>query len=102
MFRSTTLVKIAVASLSLSAFAQKTEIPVGEVADDVAGTRQGQEVKLKDIEVKGESNAPNSFGIIEDGSDSPLASISLSRDLLVAVQGNMDRERIERQNGETR
>ncbi|MBK8804158.1 MAG: hypothetical protein IPN71_19290 [Fibrobacteres bacterium] len=101
MFRSN-LVLITVAGLSFSAFAQKTDSSVDKAMDAIAGSRQGQQVNLKDIEVKGATDAPNTFGVIEDGSVSPLASIDLSRDLLVAVQGNVDRERMERQNGESR
>ncbi|MBK9575900.1 MAG: hypothetical protein IPK50_22195 [Fibrobacterota bacterium] len=101
MFRSN-LSLLAIATLAISAFAQKTESPVDHATEAVVGTRQGQQVNLKDIEVKGVRSTPNAFGIIDDGSVSPLASIDLSRDLLVAVQGNVDREHMERQNGESR
>lgn len=101
MFRSN-LSLITIATLAISAFAQKTESPVDHTTEAVVGTRQGQQVNLKDIDVKGELNTPGTIGIVEDGSVSPLASIDLTRDLLVAVQGNVDREHMERQNGESR
>lgn len=100
MFRSN-LTMIAIATLALSTFAQKSDSSVDKATEAVVGTRQSQQVNLKDIEVRGERSTTNAFGIIDDGSVSPLASIDLSRDLLVAVQGNMDRERTERQNGES-
>ncbi|HNY31256.1 MAG TPA: hypothetical protein PKO15_10250 [Fibrobacteria bacterium] len=101
MSRSTLLV-IAVAGLAISATAQKTESATASANDALATTRPAQQVNLDDIDVKGHLGDPSSVVVDQDGSASPMVAIDLSRDFLAAVQGNVDREHIERQNGESR
>ena len=94
MFRAS----LVLALCSIPAFAQRTS-PVPTA--DPASRPSAQHIDLDSIELKGDDWATNAVELRGMG-DSPLVAIHLDRDLLGAVQGNLDRERLERGNGEDR
>lgn len=94
MFRAS----LVLALCSIPAFAQRTS-PVPSV--DPASRPSAQQIDLDSIELKGEDWGSNA-GELRGMGESPLVAIHLDRDLLGAVQGNLDRERLERTNGESR
>lgn len=62
---------------------------------------EGQVVRLDSILVQGSSMASNASLIDPDPGPAELSGIQLSRTFLEAVQGNLDRETVERGNGES-
>lgn len=89
----------AAALLSTAALAQKTSQKLEMAPTDRPAD---QRIELKDVKVVGDLHLPNTLGIIDDGSKGGMVAVVLDRDFRDAIQGNMDRETIERSNGETR
>lgn len=102
MVRSTLILTSAILVAAASAQRQNPtarDLPQPSATESTAASKV---VNVGDVEVHGANDNPGSIFVLPDGSDGLLARIDLTRDLLVAVQGNMDRERTERQNGESR
>jgi len=89
----------AAALLSTAAFAQKTAPNLVASPVDRAST---QNIDLKNINVTVSTAGPGTVDVNWDGSLSTQVAIVMDRDFREAIQGNMDRETIERSNGETR
>ena len=84
---------------ALPALAQRTDPNL----DSDPVTRQSmQNINLDTVYVKGFEDGTNAFRVPGGPGTGPMVAISLERDLLPAVQGNLDRESLERVNGETR
>ncbi len=89
---------LAAALLSSAVFAQR-------VMPNSATTPQpstGKEMNLGNGVLKAPEQMPNSSSVLCDGSMIEPVAIVLQRDLRECIQGNLDRESIERSNGETR
>jgi hypothetical protein len=93
MFRSC----IALALCTIPAFAQRSPT----WTPDPASRAPVQSIDLDTVRIEAGIDVPHDV-VIEGIGATALASISLERDLLSAVQGNVDRERMERTNGESR
>ncbi|MEK7392010.1 MAG: hypothetical protein AAB214_05520 [Fibrobacterota bacterium] len=87
------------ALLSTTTFAQKTASNLATAPTDRAST---QKIDLENIKVIANTGEPGSFDINWDGSRSHQVAVVMDRDFRDAIQGNMDRETLERLNGETR
>lgn len=100
MFRSIATLTALVATVSGLALAQPAKAPVK--ADDPSLRPATQNVDIGDVKVLGKNDNPGSAYVFSAPRIDDLANVVLTRDLLVAVQGNVDRESLERQNAETR
>jgi hypothetical protein len=93
------LILFAAAILSTAAFAQKTT-PKFDIAP--SDRPADQKVVLKDVIVTANTAGPEAIGVNWDGSNAPQVAVVMDRDFRDAIQGNIDRETVERSNGETR
>jgi hypothetical protein len=89
---------LVLALCSLPALAQRTD---PSLVSDPASRRSVQTVRLDSVVVHATVSNPGEVEI-RDIPKEPQIAIVLERDLLAAVQGNLDRERLERCNGENR
>jgi len=87
------------ALLSTAAFAQKTTPNLVASTVDRAST---QNIDLNNIKVTATTAGPGTVEVNWDGSLSSQVAIVMDRDFRDAIQGNLDREVIERANGEVR
>lgn len=95
MFRFSLILAVC----SLPALAQRTD---ASLVTDPASRQSTQNIDLDSIYVQGHGWTTNAFEVNGGPGQGPMVAISLERDLLPAVQGNLDRESLERSNGETR
>jgi hypothetical protein len=69
---------------------------------DPAGRPAMQEVNLDTVHVRASPEGTNALGLQGGQIDPTSVAVVMTRDLLPAVQGNLDRESLERENGESR
>lgn len=89
---------LAAALLTTAVFAQR-EMP-NRLEPDIA--KNSKPDITGTVQITGHNEGPGSVVINGGPDESPMVAISLDRSLLDAIQGNLDRESIERTNGETR
>ena len=95
MLRSSLLLAL----LTLPALAQRT--PSGSLADPIARASI-QEVDLDSVLIRVDGEGTNALGLQGGQIDPTSVAIVMERDFLTAVRGNLDRESLERANGESR
>lgn len=91
---------LAAALLSTAAFAQRTLS--SDAAANLAGKNPGTTVAGGTVNVTGHSPMLGSAYVNGGVVEAPQVAIVMERDFRDAIQGDMDRETIERANGETR
>lgn len=94
MFRSSLLLAI----LAIPVLAQRSPT-LGPV--DPAARPAVQEVNLDAVHVRAGQEETNAFRVPGGEIDPTAVAVLMERDFLPAVQGNRDRESLERANGET-
>lgn len=92
------LVLLSAALFASAAMAQKTTPKLQVHPND----RTGQEIDLKNIEIKGDLGLPGSVRVDIEGSQADVVALSLDRSFVDCIPGNLDREDLERVNGEIR
>ncbi|MEN9309281.1 MAG: hypothetical protein RL173_3213 [Fibrobacterota bacterium] len=88
------------ALLSTTTFAQRTSTV--DDAAKLAPTNPGTTVAGGTVTVTGQSSMTGSDFINGGVVDAPMVAVVMDRDFRDAIQGNLDRETIERANGEVR
>lgn len=95
MFRSSLLLAL----LSLPALAQRSPAPS---PSDPAARAAVQSIDLDTVRIRATGEETNALGLQGGEIDPTSVAVVMTRDLLPAVQGNLDRESLERENGESR